>query len=395
MTKDELLNYASANGILDIESISRQYDVEKYLNQHQFSIWQSKNGRWYSYLPTEEGGRKQVVKTNREDLESLIIEFYKNLEQNPTIKDIFDDWIAQKCESGSIKRSTKDRYEQCFKAYLTGMSNRRVKDISGLDIEDYLVGLVSRTNMARKTYNNIKTLLRGMLTRARKQGYINFNIKDVLDDIEIPNQAFKSTKTEDGDQIFYEDEEQKIVSYLIDNPDSKNLALLLMFKTGMRIGEVVSLKREDISDNTVYVHRTETRYKDEDGNDVFDVDERPKTKAGVRHIILKDEYEWLLDLLRSRVKDGDWLFIHNGRRCTSQIVRRRMSWICRKLEIPPRGTHKIRKTYGTKLYDSNAPESLICEQMGHTDISCLKKHYYYSRQREKEKAQMINDIPGL
>lgn len=49
-----------------------------------------------------------------------------------------------------------------------------------------------------------------------------------------------------------------------------------------------------------------------------------------------------------------------------------------------------------KLYDSDAiTESFMIEQMGHTDITCLKKHYYYNRMDSKEKMNMLNQAAVL
>ena len=52
-----------------------------------------------------------------------------------------------------------------------------------------------------------------------------------------------------------------MINYLEENLDSYNLAILLMFVTGMRVGEVVTLKRCDLEENIVKIRRTETRYR--------------------------------------------------------------------------------------------------------------------------------------
>ena len=51
-----------------------------------------------------------------------------------------------------------------------------------------------------------------------------------------------------------------IMDYLINNIDMMNLGILLMFLTGIRIGELVTLKHSDFSGNVFNVRRTETRY---------------------------------------------------------------------------------------------------------------------------------------
>ena len=52
---------------------------------------------------------------------------------------------------------------------------------------------------------------------------------------------------------------------------------------------------------------------------------------------------------------------------------------CKKVGIPERSTHKIRKTYASVLLSSGVDEKLITSQMGHTDIAVTRDIYYYNR----------------
>lgn len=62
-----------------------------------------------------------------------------------------------------------------------------------------------------------------------------------------------------------------VLKHLENNLDIENLGIYLMFITGIRIGEFVTLKPSDLDDMTVKVRRTETRYLGEDGKYVCDV----------------------------------------------------------------------------------------------------------------------------
>lgn len=66
--------------------------------------------------------------------------------------------------------------------------------------------------------------------------------------------------------------------------------------------------------------------------------------------------------------------------------------VCKKLEIPYKPNHKIRKTYGTMLIDGDVDDSFIAEQMGHADVSTTREYYYYSNKRENKRKQQINDV---
>ncbi len=48
------------NGMINIYDVQNSMEVMKrneLLKQHQYEIWQSKDGKWYTYLPVQGGGR--------------------------------------------------------------------------------------------------------------------------------------------------------------------------------------------------------------------------------------------------------------------------------------------------------------------------------------------------
>ena len=46
--------------------------------------------------------------------------------------------------------------------------------------------------------------------------------------------------------------------------------------------------------------------------------------------------------------------------------------------------HKCRKTYITNLINANVPESLIIDQVGHTDIKTSKQYYLFNNKSKQE-----------
>lgn len=67
--------------------------------------------------------------------------------------------------------------------------------------------------------------------------------------------------------------------------------------------------------------------------------------------------------------------------------------ICKRLDIPYRPTHKIRKTFGTTLINSGVDDAIVAAQMGHTTIETTRKFYYYgNKSKEKTREQVRNAI---
>lgn len=154
--------------------------------------------------------------------------------------------------------------------------------------------------------------------------------------------------------------------------------------------------KEDICGNIIHITKTETIYQDENGVTHYDIKNVPKTEAGIRDVIVPDNCVWILDKIRKLCPFGQYVFMQDGERIRSYVFRTRLYSNCKKLQIVVKSPHKVRKTYGSKLYDADTiTESFMIEQMGHTDITCLKKHYYYNRMSNNEKKDMLNQAAVL
>lgn len=166
-----------------------------------------------------------------------------------------------------------------------------------------------------------------------------------------------------------------------------------MFVTGIRIGELVALKHSDFEENTLKIRRTETRYKDEDGKYVRKVKDFPKTKAGVRTVVIPKDFLWIIEAIQRLNRFDKYIFVKDGERISTQSIRMRLKRICKKLNIPSKSPHKIRKTYGSILLDNHIDHNLIIGQMGHTDILCTENHYHRNRRSVDKKCSIISTIP--
>lgn len=220
-----------------------------------------------------------------------------------------------------------------------------------------------------------------------------FNVEDVFSDLDTSEIDFKKVIKEDYQEVFDEDEMDIMVEYLENNSDMMNIAILLMFATGARIGEIVALKHSDFRGNTFLIRRTETRFVGEDGKYICSVKDFPKSQAGVRTAIIPDKFNWVCQEIQRINPNEEYIFVKNGKRITAQAVRMRLKRLCQNLGIYHKSPQKIRKTYGTILLDNHVDHQVILGQMGHTDIMCTETHYHRNRRNLTEKTQILNAIP--
>lgn len=390
------LQYALECGIIDLQHLREELYMkqkQRYLAMHTYSIWEGKDGKCYTYLPDKVKGRKKIKKNTKEEIEKVVVDYWKQQAENPTIEDVFNEWNERRLALKKIVPSTYSRNQRVFARHYKDIKHRKIKGISFDDMVDFLEEQVPKHDLTAKAFSNLKTITRGFFKRAKKQGFVDYNIEDVFNEMDLSEREFRKNIKEDYEEVFSEDEFPVIEKYLCENLDLRNLGILLMFLTGIRVGELVSLKHEDFDGIAFRIRRTETKYHDEETDkDVYEVKDFPKTAAGLRTVVIPPDYAWIVKKLKTQNPFGEYIFCENGKRLTTNCIRQRMYRVCRHLNIYPKSPHKARKTYGSILLDNNIDNRFIIDQMGHTDVLCSEKHYHRNRRNIDRKSQILGSI---
>ena len=237
---EELLNYMVSEGIIDLSSVREQLEMAKkkeYLAKHQFQIWQGKDGKWRTYLPDKEKERRLVKKSTREAIEDAIVEYYKRESENPTIRDVFEEWNNRRLELQKISKATHMRNQQFFDRHYLAFGQRKIKSVSEDEWQNFLEEQIPQHNLSSKAFAGLKGITKGLLKRAKKRKLINYNIDEMFGDLDVSDVEFKKIIKEDYEEVYDEEESDKIIGYLRDNLDCANIGILLMFVTGIRVGD--------------------------------------------------------------------------------------------------------------------------------------------------------------
>lgn len=401
-TEKNLLKEAIAYGILDMSSIQEQLDMKKKeeiiaVHTQSHSIFRAKDGLWKTYVADETKGRKRVTAKTKEALENKIVQFYREKENDPTVLDLYNQWMIVRLRREEITLQTKQRYDNQAKQCFGEFGNRKIKSIQTYEIEDFILDTIHGCNLTQKGWSNLRTILRGTFREANRQNLVNFRINEVLEDVNISPKLFRKAKKND-DELVYNDEELKALThYLMGKRDILNLGLILLSKTGLRPGELAALKWQDIKNHAIYVCRSEKHYMNEKTHrQVVFVDDATKTDAGTRTVFIPDQCLWLFEELKNLNPDDEYVFSKNGVRFTYfQFKKRLENIISHHLDMPVKSQNKLRKTYASMLFDSHVPDSVIKSQMGHTDIQTSRDFYYKDRHTSEDKRAIINQVQGL
>lgn len=393
------MNYIIQNGIINLEdtrNIINQMNKKEALEKHNYSIWQGKNGKYYTKLPdsTSSSGLRQIMRNSMEKLEDAIAEFYIDSDHNPTVKEVYESWRDVKFSRGEICKGTVDRYDRDFDLYFktNKFYKRKMKSISTNDIEDFIINTIVENNLTHKAFSNCRTLIYGIFKFAKKEGMTDISITSFIKDLEISDKLFKKKIVKKEEQVFNEDEIPMIQYYLETHPTIINLGILLTFYIGVRAGELSSIKISDINlkRRTIFIQRTEIKYKNEKGLTIRDVRDYPKSDAGIRYIILTDKAIEIIKRILSIQHHTEWLLEKDKQRIRGQMYSLHLYKICDRLHINRRSIHKIRKTYISNLLDSEVDESIVMEQVGHANIETTQRYYYFSNRNDKTKLEQLS-----
>jgi len=401
------LDFALERGIINTDDVLNQINKMKkqdILNNHPFKIWKGKNGFWYTYFP-ELNSRHLTKKSTKEKIEEAILSHYKEGENKKiSFHEFYLEWLTTykclKVANGSINRIQCD-----YNRFYMGkqIDNTPIKDIDKLMVDTFLHRTIKDYNLNRKQYNNMLLIIKQVLEYAILKNYIE---NSPLEKFKLASNILrKDIKKQNVTQVFMIEEKKQLETLIMkdfmkDKVKTIPLAILFAFQTGVRLGELVSLKWNDINDEYITIQRTEIRYQalNPDGSKgefIIDIKDSPKSIAGNRDIFLTPKAKKILELINSsniqNNYDSEFIFFYEkGRmheRCVDNAIRR----YCKKLNINIKSMHKIRKTFISTLIDSGLNIDEIRRIAGHEDAQTTFNSYCYNRLYKTQTNNLITN----
>lgn len=396
MNNDDL-KYAIENGIINLSHIQEQIEMnkrEEILKEYRNSIWKASDGYWKIRMTYDETGQRKMFKRKcKQDLEDLIVKTHREKIENPKVKTIFEEWAQRKFDLKKISVQTYQRYHQDFVRFFGTLGEQKIRNLEPGDISNFLEEQISKHNLTAKAFCNLKTITRGTLKWAKRNKLIDWNVQELFYDLDVTDKSFKKIIKEDSKEVFNDAEMRRVIEYLKENQDMVNLGILLMFVTGLRVGELSTLKWEDWDSNTgiVRIRRTEVRHY-ENHKGIFEVKDFPKTEAGIRNVVIPQGCAWIIQKLRNMSVFCEYIFFTDGHRINTYSFRNRLRTVCKNTGCVQKSPHKIRKTYCTILLDHSVDNQMVISQMGHSNISCSETYYHRDRKNLQKKQKIMDSI---
>ncbi len=383
LTYSDILNI---DGVHDIVMATKREQVKKL---HPYSLTPPKTdgGRWQTCYKDEKGNRKNIkAQTEEELLDKLIsIYFSKSYIDKLTFHGLFDEWLAYKAtvtnSANTIKRH-KQHYAKYFGSSI--LDTTKVKKIDELLLEKECNRIVKEFNLPRKEWCNVKTILNGMFDYAIRKKYLTENpVSNIQIHIKFRQVVRKTGKTE----TFNTNELADINSFLDrmyeETQDASFLAVKVNFLLGLRVGELVALKWNDLCDAS-HLHIVREEVRNQETNTIEVVD-HTKTNRD-RFVILIPKAAEIFNKIE---RQGEYIFMRDGQRITSIRIATILRKYARYMGVPLKSSHKLRKTYASNLNAAGVPLDCIREMLGHSSLQTTLG-YIYNPLTETETYDLIS-----
>lgn len=312
---------------------------------------------------------KRGFKTKREAL-NYENEFKNSVAVEPDMQmakfvDIYFSDKKNELKANSIR----NKQHMINKHIIPYFGNKKLNEITPADIIQWQK--IIQENKFSKTYERmIQNQINGLFNHAQRI----YNLK------ENPCKKVKRMGKSDADKLdFWIKEEYDRFISGVDRKSEDYLMFEILFWTGIREGELLSLTITDfdMTNNLLHINKTYHRI---DGKDVIST---PKTDNSVRTIIipnfLKEEVQEYISY-HYGFPENERLFP-----IVARTLQKRMKRYEKKTGVKPIRVHDLRHSHVAYLINQGVEPLIIKERLGHKNIQITLNtygHLYPSRQKE-------------
>lgn len=377
------------------------------------SISRRKDGRWAAaittgYGPDGQQKRKFFYGKTRQEVAEKLREALNNQSmgividsKNITLQQWLTTWLNEYKKS-NIRQTSYEYYLYVIDNYIChedGIGYIKLKDLR----PDQLQKLYNNTlklDFSPSTVKIMHILLKGAMKQAVQNGLI---IRDITEGTVRP-------KLIKGDARVFTMYEQKRFQDALSN-EKYSMLYMLGLGTGLRIGELLGLRWQDINtdEGWLQVRQTLVRVKNTDDNAdsktklIF---QEPKTESGKRTVPIPSNLIPLFEKHEKTQKENklksyglyrddlNLVFCDKlGEPLEPSNIRSRLYKLTEKAGIDHTNMHALRHTYATRLLEADENTKVLQTLLGHSNIATtLNTYAHVLPESKKEAAEKINHL---
>ena len=355
------------------------------------TIYHKPNGSWRAQITIDHQRVSFSAKT-RKECQDWLKRTAGQMDQGLTLEgtrtkfsQVLEAWLAIK--ENKVRLATFEQYRRMILKYIKpNLGNLTPKDINAATLQGFYTRLQSQ-DTGKRTIEVVHTVLHGVLKYAQRLGLISQNWAGL---VEVP----RPEKTE-----MHVWNESQVSQFLATNPDS---LYRLAFATGMRRGELIALKWEDLDWQTGIIRISRQVYEPEGGGFRF---QEPKTARGRRSIrlgpgmleALRKQFNQVIPLARAIAGD-QWkefgLIFPSGHGSprNGYEVSKEFRRLAPRAGLPAIRFHDIRHTAASIMLDHGEPPVQVAAILGQSLAILLDTYAHFIPGGEERAALLMDQV---
>lgn len=333
------------------------------------SVYKNENrGTWYAIFRYTDwqGNRKQKKKegfATKREAQAYEREFIAKETGTP---DMLFSSLAELYLADIKTRIRQTTYEIKFHIFDTKLipyfGTKKINEITASDVRKWQNKLI-KDNYAKTYIKTINNQLSAVFNYAGRYYGLQKN----------PARDAGSVGKKKADRISYwtPEEFKKAIACLKDDDYVAEIALKVLFWTGMRQGELFALQLPDIDFDNNLIHITKSMARLKKGEIVIN---SPKTETSERTIempeFLANDIKEFIDRYPTKLKKKDYIF-----QITKSTLSNKMTAISQAAGVKRIRVHDLRHSHASMLINNGFSALMVKERLGHQNIETTLETY--------------------
>lgn len=373
--------------------VLKENESERKQGGYQYRLRSSDGKRHTVYAPTLNELREKEASIQRDKSDGI-----RTSTKKITINDVYDMWILLK---KGLKNNTFVNYKYVYEQFVRNeLGKLKIVKLHKSGVRRFYNYLFDKRELKVTTINIVHTVLHQVLDMAVEDDYLRSNpSNNALKEIKKARNLYTEKR-----KALTVAEQELFLTFLINSELYSRWYTIFatMLGTGLRVGEALGLRWEDINfkERTISVNHTLIYYNKTGKRNGFSFAvNTPKTKAGKRTIpmvesvykalLLEKNNQELSGITSKAIVDGyqNFIFVNKignvqslytlnsmirniVRDCNKEVLDKAKGKCKENIVLLPKfSCHTLRHTFTTRLCEANVNIKVIQDVLGHADVS--------------------------
>ena len=356
--------------------------------------------------------RSRLSAKTKADLYDKILKYYGVHIDDMSLESVFKKALDEKARTENSDDDTIYTLNCDYKRYIDNkLAQKDIRKITGSDLQEYTQQLVNTKSVTDKDFKKYKTVLNLIFRYA-----VEYDIIAVNPVSKIKNSVYKKslavTENTPEKKIHSKSDIERIKSEVRRRMSRKRYkgyfingyAVLLSIETGLRVGELCSLKWSDVKENYIHIHSQQLSKKGRNGKkgSTYYYAGYTKNEKGIsqdgRKFPLTQAVKSILEELKALQDElhisSEYVFCHeDGEWIKTDAYLTCLRRLCISLNLDVTNNHAFRMSLNSNVFiPAGLPATERARLLGHSVETNLKYYSFAGKGNLQDICNLLNGI---